>query len=159
MADMASIASESFDHAMRSFQEVVQTATKLQEESVKGLQEMLSAAALPAWQKRAQGVVNDIMAVAQTNTDETLQAMEQNLKTGMELWQKAFESRPDKPQTNVQEGTIGFWQTMAGLLRTNTETMMRANSRIVTTWMELGKMANVAQGGETAPTSESAQPK
>ena len=158
MADMASVASESFDHAMRSFQEVVQTATKLQEESIKGLQEMLSVAALPAVQKRAQVAVNDIMAVAQKNADETLRAMEQNLKKGIDLWQKTFESHPDKPRANVQEGIMEFWQTVAGILRTNTETMMRANSRIVKTWVELGRTANGAQVGEAATTSESPQP-
>ncbi len=157
MADMASVTSESFDQAVRSFPEVVQTATKFQEESVKGLQEMFGPAALPAWQKTAQVVVNDIMAVAQKNTGETLQAMEQNLKTGMELWQKAFAVHPDKPQPNLQEETMGFWQTMSGLLRANTEIMIRANSRMGKTWMELGRMATNVDGGRSAPTHESAQ--
>ena len=131
MADVASIANESFSQAMQSFQEVVQTAAKLQEESVKGLQEMLGGLATPTSQKwtKVQAITNDLVALAQKNTEDTLQAMEQNLRTGMELWQKALETPRDNPAANVQDRTMAPWQTMLGILHTNTETILRANRR------------------------------
>ena len=137
MGEVASITGESIDHAVRSFQEMVQTATRFQEKSINGLQEMLGAAASPAWRKRAQMAVKDMMVVAQKNRDETLHAMEQNFKTGIELWHRALVGKPGAPP-NVQKGTRNFWQTMAGLLRTGTETMTRTNSRIGQTWMDRG---------------------
>jgi hypothetical protein len=150
MTDMASIANESFNRAMQSFRDVAQTTARLQEESVKGLQQMLADMALPVWQTRTQGVVNNILAVAEKNTEETLQTVEQNLKTSMALWEKACESQPDNPQPNQQGRATEFWQAIAGILRTNAEAMIRANRRIVGAWAEVGKMASNPQSGEAA---------
>ena len=146
MVDVASSASESFEQAVRPFREIVENATKFHLEFFKGCQEMLGAAALPAWQKKAQAVVNNMIDVAQTNADETLQAMEQNLRTGMELWQKAFITNADGPADGREEAA-GFWQQMAGLLRTNTETMLRTNSRLGNTWMEMAGI--VSKSGQS----------
>ena len=122
-----SISSESFKQAMQPFQEVVQAAAQLQEQSVKALQEMLSGMGLPAWQKTAQVVVNDVMAVTEKNTEVSLEATKQNLRTSMELWWKAFDPRLDEPQPAMQDGTMGFWQTLVGLLHTNAEAVTQAN--------------------------------
>jgi hypothetical protein len=157
MTDMASIANESFNRAMQSFRDVAQTTARLQEESVKGLQQMLADMALPVWQRRAQGVVNNILAVAEKNTEETLQTVEQNLKTSMGVWQKACAAQPDNSQPNQpdQQGrATEFWQAMAGILRTNAEAMIRANRRIIGAWAEVGKMATNGQSDEAAQASK-----
>jgi hypothetical protein len=151
MGDTAYTAKESFDEAMGSYQDVVQTAARLQQEFVKGLREMFNVAGVPAWQQKAQAAADNIVNVAQINTEDSLQAIERNFKAGMGLWQKAFEFRPDQPQGEVQQNirdeTLGFWQAMMGLLRTNTETLIGMNKRIVNTWMELGNLADTAKNG------------
>jgi hypothetical protein len=154
MADMASMATDSLDQAMRSFQDGVQAALKVQQEALKGLQDTFGAATLPVWQKEAQAAVREIVSTAGKNAEDALQTAEQNLKTGMELWQKTVEVQSDKPQPSVQEKALGFWQGMLGVVCTNTEAMLRLNSRTVETWMELGRLANGAHGqGATAGQS------
>ena len=160
MSDMKNVAVESSNQAMQSFQEAVQAAAKVQEESIKGLHGVFNVA-LPAWQKAAETaevVVRDMMAVARKNTEETLQAMGQGLKMGMNFWQKALEGRPEQAQPGkIQCEMEGFWKTIAHVTQANTEMMTRTNQRVMEAWLQVGKMAGDAQAEQSKRIAEAAQ--
>jgi hypothetical protein len=135
-------ATELFGQAARSFESAIQTGIKLQEESVKCVTDMLGNIGSPQkWQKKAQDVMEDMVGASQKNMDEAVQVMNDNAKVSMDLLKKAFESRP-ADANEAQSRAMNLWETSLGMLRNNTEAVLRANTRVVEAWTEMAKKMN-----------------
>ena len=158
-------ASELFGQVTRSFESAVQSGLKIQEESVKLMGEILSEMGSPQkWQKKAQTVLNEMVSTSQQNMDEAVAVMNENAKTSIEMLQKAFQTQP-ADSSEAQSRALEMWETSLGILRKNTEAVVRANSRAVEVWTEMAKkvngeqmerMAQMAQKAAQATTAASA---
>jgi len=156
MADTTNSRIDPSHQGVRAFQEAVQTAASLQQDSVKHLQ-LLGNVALPVWQTTAQTVVHEMVALAQMSTEETLQAMERNLRASMELWQESFDVRPEEGEPKMQDKITGIWKTMMKIVHTNTEAAARANQRLVEAWAHVGRVACAVQSDAARRATKTVQ--
>ena len=135
-------ANDLFRQAMDTFQSAIRTGVKIQEESTKRFTEMLRDFGSPMeWQKNTQSMMNEAIKATQKNIDESIRLMNHNAQAAMGLWQKAFENR-SKQQQFQEEGAAGgeeLWESALGVLRTNTQVILQANTRVLESWAQLAR--------------------
>jgi hypothetical protein len=149
-------ANELFGQAARSFESAVQAGIKLQAESVKFLTDVLSEMGSPQkWQKKAQAVMSEMVNTSQNNIGEAIKVMNENAKTSLDVLQKAFQSQPNGTE-EAQSRTLEVWETTLGILRKNTEAVLRANTRVVEAWTEMAKKVNGEQMERMAQMAQKA---
>jgi hypothetical protein len=149
-------ASELFGQVTRSFESAVQSGLKIQEESVKVMGEILSDLGSPQkWQKKAQAVLNEMISTSQRNMDEAVAVMNENAKTSIEMLHKAIQTQPTD-SSEAQSRAMEMWETSLGILRKNTEAVVRANSRAVEVWTEMAKKVNGEQMERMAQMAQKA---
>jgi ElaB/YqjD/DUF883 family membrane-anchored ribosome-binding protein len=134
-------ANDLFRQAMDTFQSAIRTGVKIQEESTKRFTEMLRDFGSPLdWQKSTQSMMNEAIKATQKNIDESIRLMNHNAQTAMNLWQKAFENRSVQ---QLQEGHAApseeLWESALGALRTNTQVILQANTRVLESWAQLAR--------------------
>jgi len=133
-------ANELYNQAIETLEAAIRTGVKMQEEYTRWFTEMLGDMGSPQeWQSRSQTFLNDTVQMAQRNVDEAARIMNQNFKTAMELMQRGFEARQVNSTADGQAKTREIWETALGALRSNTEAVVQANSRMLETWTELAK--------------------
>lgn len=143
-------ANELFSQAIETFETAIRTGVKMQEEYARWFTHMLGDVGSPQqWQSKGQTIIGESMQMAQKNFDEAIRMMNQNTKIGLELMQRAFETRQIGSTSDAQARTREIWETALGALRNNTEAVVQANSRMLETWAELAKkLRNSAMGKE-----------
>jgi hypothetical protein len=134
-------ASQMFGQAAKMFQTAMEAGAKMQEDSAKSLNEMISGLGAPQeWQKHAQDAMEKAIAMMQQNMDEALNVVNENTKTSLELLEKAFSARQTDAPADVQARAKEMWETALGSLRRNTEVIVQANSRLVQSWQEMAQI-------------------
>lgn len=143
-------ANELFSQAIETFETAIKTGVRMQEEYTRWFTDMLGDLGSPQeWQTKSQAIINESIQMAQRNVDEAIRMMNQNTKTAMELTQRAFEARQVGSASDAQAKTREIWETALGALRTNTEAVVQANSRMLESWTELAKrLRNTVTGKE-----------
>jgi hypothetical protein len=140
-----------FGQAVETFEAAIKTGVKMQEECTRWFTETLSELGSPQdWQSKSQTIVTESLQMAQKNIDEAVRMMNQNAKTAMELVQRAFETRQGGSGAEAQAKTQEIWETALGALRTNTEAIVQANSRMLETWTELAKKLRATSADKVA---------
>ncbi len=127
-----------FKQAVETFQTAVRTGAKLQEESTHRFTALLRDFGSPLeWQKNTQQMMTESIEATQKGIEESIRAINQNAQTAMTMMQKAFETRPvnGAPEVKAEE----LWDAALGALRTNTQVVLEANSRLVESWTQLVK--------------------
>jgi hypothetical protein len=157
MATVTPNPSELFGQATKSIESAIQSGLKLQEESIKCLTQMFNDVGSPQkWQKKAEAVLTEMVATTQKSVDEAVQVMNQNAQKGMELFQKAIEAPQGKSDSETQQKTLELWETAMGVMRANTEVMLRANSRVIEAWSQWAKNLH-ANGEQVAEAAKNGQ--
>ena len=114
----------------------------MQEESARRVTEMLRDFGSPLeWQRKGQSVFNETIVMMQKNAEEAMRVMNQNAKTAMNLMQKTFESQPlgNGGENAKMPKTDDLWEAALGALRTNTQVVLQANTRMMESWAQLAK--------------------
>lgn len=144
-------ASEMFGQAAKMFQTAMEAGAKLQEESAKSLNELISGLGEPQkWQKQAQETMGKAATVVQQNADEAMKVVQENTKTSLELLEQAFNARQSEKPADVQDRTREMWETAIGAMRRNTEVIVHANGRMVQSWQEMAQLLGGNQGNGKA---------
>jgi hypothetical protein len=147
---------ELFSRASRSFEAAVQSGIRIQEESLKCVTEIINENCSPeTWQKKTQTLITEMVSTSQKNVDDAVAVLNENTKTGLEFFQKAFEAAP-ADSSEAQAKTVNLWETALGALRRNTDVMLKANSRIVEAWTEMAKKINGDQFEKMAKMAQKA---
>ena len=89
------------------------------------------------WQKKVQDSMREAIPTAQKNVEEALQVMNQNTRTSLELLQKAVDTSKSESLTDAQAKATEIWTDMLTALRTNTQAMLQANSRMMESWSDV----------------------
>lgn len=127
-------ASDLYSQAYETFESAIRLGCKMQEETANRVTEMLSTMGSPQeWQRRNKEMVEEFIPVAEKNLDETLKVMNQNAKSSMEMLEKAFESGQSMDPAALQAKTQDLWETSLGMVRTNMQTMVQTNTRMMQT--------------------------
>jgi hypothetical protein len=144
---------EIITQASRAMEAALKAAVKLQQESANWLTEMFNDYGSPQkWQNKTCSIVDEAVAVTQKNLDEIVGVMNQNAKTSVELYEKAMKMRQQTAPADAQAAAHEWWESALGALRTNTQAMMQANSRIFESWGQMTKKF----GGRAAEIMETA---
>jgi hypothetical protein len=142
--------SQWFRQAIDMYQTAVKAGLQFQEESARRVTDMLAEFTPPQdWRKASQDFLDEMIQASQTSFDESIRAMTQSTRSGMELLQKAMESMPggsmEESQTKVRE----LAEATLHAMRTNAQTAIQANSQMVGAWAEFAKRLAGERGGRS----------
>jgi hypothetical protein len=91
------------------------------------------------WQEKFQTIGSQMMALAQKNTEDGLQLLNESIRTSRELLKKACESSGKDSPPDVWKKMGESWETALGMMRTSTEAVVRTNQRAAQAWVDLAK--------------------
>ncbi len=130
-----------FRQGLETFEAAMRSAAKIQEESVRRYSEMFRDWGAPGqWQNRVQETIREAIGITQKNFDEALRVMNENAKTSLELFQKAVALGPMAQPGGAAEAKYhDLWESVLATLRSNTEVVLQANTRLTEAWAELAK--------------------
>jgi len=132
-----------FGQAIRAWESAVEAGVKMQEEYAKGLRQMYSeAGSLGDWYSKSQSAVSQTILKTKENVDEAIRLVNQHAESSLRLIQKALESRQSEPTPDARAKFAEWWQDALETARNNSQAILQANSRILTTWSELAKQVN-----------------
>jgi hypothetical protein len=132
-----------FRQAIRSWESTVEAGVRMQEETAKWVRQIFSeSGSLTQWYNKAQTMVGEAANKVQENVDESIQVMNQQAESSVRLIQKALDARHAEAGADAQAKLTDWWETALEAVRTNTQAVVKANSRILTTWSEMARKIN-----------------
>ncbi len=103
---------------------------------------------LTDWYEKGQKVMSEAIAKSQENVDEAIRLMNQQAEASLKLIQKAFEVRDAEAPAEAPKKLTEWWQAALETMRINNQAVLKANSRILSTWSEMARKVN----GDAADT-------
>lgn len=133
-----------FRQAICAWESAVESGVKMQEESTKWLREMLcNSSSLTEWYNKAQTMAGETIAKAQENIDEAIRVINLQAESSVVLMQKALDARQsEKSSADARVRVAEWWESAMDAMRSGSQAMLTANSRILTTWSEMARKVN-----------------
>jgi vacuolar-type H+-ATPase subunit E/Vma4 len=129
--------------AIAAWESAVESGVRMQEESARWLRETLgSSNALSEYYKKGQTATDETIAKAQETFDEALRAINQQAESSVRLVQKALDTRRSDANSDPTAQCAAWWETATESMRTNSQSLLKANSHIVSIWSELARKIN-----------------
>ena len=100
------------------------------------------------WYEKGQKVMSEAIAQSQENVNEAISLMNQQAEASLKLIQKAVEVRDGESPADAPKKLTDWWQAALETMRINNQAVLKANSRILSTWSEMARKVN----GEAADT-------
>jgi hypothetical protein len=133
--------SELFEQSARLFENALKAGITVQQDSAKWFTDTLRGLGVSQqWQTKNQAALEKAMAAVQKNVDEGVQLMSDNVKSSLELLDKAFQARHTDSEAESRDRAREIWEGAVASLRKNTETMVQANARVVESWATIARM-------------------
>jgi hypothetical protein len=143
MATATQTSDDLFRQAIGAWESAVESGVKMQEQSAKWVREMLgNSDSLTEWYNKGQAVAGETIAKTQESVDEAIRVMNQQAESSVRLMQKALDARQDNGSADARKRFAEWWETALDSMRTNSQAILKANSRILTTWSELARKVN-----------------
>jgi hypothetical protein len=138
-----------FRQSMRAWETAAEAGVKMQEECAKWVRQMFcESSTFNAWYEKGQKVMSEAIAKSQENVDEAIRLMNQQAEASLKLIQKALEVRDTESPSDGPAKLTDWWQSALETMRINNQAVLKANSRILSTWSEMARKVN----GEAADT-------
>jgi len=138
-----------FRQAIRAWETAAEAGAKMQEECAKWVRQMYcESSTLSEWYEKGQTMVSEAIAKSQVNVDEAIQLMNQQAEDSLKLLQKALELRDAEAPGEGPKKLTDWWQAALEAMRANNQAVLKANSRILSTWSEMARKVN----GDAADT-------
>jgi len=141
MATAATQSSENLARqAIAAWESAIESSVKMQEESARWLREAIgSSNSLTEWYKKGQAITEETVAKAEATFGEALQVLNQQAESGVRLLQKARDARHGDAACDATAQCAQWWETAMVSMQTNSQALLTANSRILSTWSELAR--------------------
>jgi len=134
---------ELFKQAMQAWQSAAEAGVKMQEECAQWVRQMFcESSTLTDWYEKGQKLTSEAIARSQENVDECIRMMNQQAEASLKLVRKAMEIRDAEPAADVPSKLAGWWQAAMETMRTNSQSVLAANSRILSTWSDMARKVN-----------------
>jgi hypothetical protein len=131
---------ELFEQATKNYEQALKTGLKLQEESGKLWTNLFNQVSSPQdWQKKVKTTFDDVIPQTQKTLDETLKLVEQNSRTGVELFKKAVAAGQSTSLQDAQARFLGLWEASLNALRDTTQAVVQNNTRAIESWIEFAR--------------------
>jgi hypothetical protein len=129
--------------AIAAWELAVESGVRMQEESAQWVRETLgNSNSLTECYKKGQAATEETIAKAQENFDEALRAINQQTETSVRFMRKALDARRSDANSDPTAQCAEWWETAMESMRTNSQSLLKANSRAVSTWSELARKIN-----------------
>ena len=113
-----------------------------------GGQMFCQSSTLSEWYEKGHKAMTEALARSQENVNEAIRLMNQQAEASLKLIQKALEVRDTESPGDGPTKLADWWQAALDTMRTNNQAVLKANSRILSTWSEMARKVN----GEAADT-------
>ncbi len=138
------------DQALKNCQQAIRNGLKLQQELARYWTGVISqGASAPDWQKRVSGFAATsatLIPAAQKRVEEIMELTEKNYKAGADLLKKATDAAQTASVAESQTKWLDVWTSSIQAARTNAESIVQINNRLLDSWMEFArKNADAAQ--------------
>jgi len=146
---MATSSDDLFRQATRAWQTAAEAGVKMQEECAQWVRQIFcETSTLTDWYEKGQKLMSEAIAKSQENVNEAIGLMNQQAEASLNLLHKALEVRDAEPASQGPSNLVGWWQSALDTMRVNNQAMLKANSRILSTWSEMARKVN----GDAADT-------
>jgi hypothetical protein len=134
---------ELFRQATRAWQSAAEAGVKMQEECAQWVRQIFcESSTLTDWYEKGQKVMHEAIAQSQENVDEAIHLMNQQAESSLKLIQKALEVRDAETPADAPAKLTGWWQAALETMRVNNQAVLKANSRILSTWSDMARKVN-----------------
>jgi hypothetical protein len=131
-------AGEYFENALKSFEEAVQCALRLQNDSTKFWTSLAEKGTLPSeWQEKAREYAKQAIPATQENVEELLRLIEGNSRASLDFLQKAVEASDSRTIEEAQSRTRELWESSLQSLRANAQAVVQANAKAMSYWSRI----------------------
>ena len=138
-----------FRQAVHAWESAVESGVKMQEEYTKWLrQTCCESGAIKDWYSNTQSAAGETVAKVQENIDEAVRVVNQQTESSIRLVQKAMEARQTETGSAAQAKLTEWWEAALETARSNTQAVLTANKRMLSTWSEMARKFN----GDAADT-------
>lgn len=127
--------SKLFEEAIKNYEQALKTGIQLQEESTKLWREVLTETPNPLeFQEKLDALAKDAFPTLQKKMEESVELVQANTKTSMELFHKAVDVYQSGSFKEGQGKVLDLWDASLGALRSNVNTMVKTNTEIIEYW-------------------------
>jgi hypothetical protein len=138
--------SKLFEEAIRNYELALKTGIQLQEESTKLWREVLTETPNPLeFQEKLDALATDAFPTLRKKMEESVELVQANTKTSMELFHKAVEVYQASSFKEGQGKVLDLWDASLGALRANVNTMVKTNTEIINYWTKFVAPAAAAK--------------
>ncbi len=138
-----------FRQATKAWETAAEAGVRMQEECAKWVRQMFcESSTLTDWYEKGQKAMSQAIAKSQENVDEAIRLMNQQTEASLKLIQKALEVRDTESPGEGTKKLADWWKAALETMRINNQAVLKANSRILSTWSEMARKVN----GEAADT-------
>ena len=143
MATSAPTSDELFREGIRAWESAVDVGVKMQEEYGQWLRQVFcDTGSLSDWCTKAQTAMTESIGRMQENIEEATRLVNQNAETCIRLVQKAMDARQPESTTEARARFAEWWGAALESMRTNTQAILGANSRVLSAWSDLAHKVN-----------------
>jgi len=134
---------ELFQQATRAWQTAAEAGVKMQEECAQWVRQIFcESSTLSDWYEKGQKMMSEALVRSQENVDEAIRLMNQQAETSLKLLQKAVELRDTESAADAPSKFMSWWQAALDTMRVNNQAVLKANSRILSTWSDMARKVN-----------------
>jgi hypothetical protein len=132
--------SDMFEQAMETCNNAFKTGVKMQEEVAKWWGDLLGETSpVQDWQKRTQAIITEAIPLAQRSAEEGMRVIDQNYRSNLDLLKKMFDAAQSDSMADARDKVQGLWEASLNTLRTNAQTLVQANAKVMESWSEFAK--------------------
>jgi translation initiation factor 2 alpha subunit (eIF-2alpha) len=129
-----------YDQAMKSYEQALKTAMKMQEESAKYFSNLVNQSTSPQdWQKRIKTVADEFIPQTQKTVDEGVKLIEQTSRTSIELLKKAVATGQPTSMQDAQAKFLGLWEASLNAMRDTAVSVTQANNKAIESWVSYAR--------------------
>lgn len=141
--------SKLFEEAINNYEQALKTGIQLQEESTRLWREVLTETPDPLeFQEKLDALVKDAFPALQKKMEESVELVQANTKTSMELFHKAVDVYQAGSLKEGQGKVLDLWDASLGALRANVNTMVKTNTEIIQYWSKFVAPAPAAKSAK-----------
>ena len=132
-----------FSQAIKAWQTSAEAGVKMQVECAHWVRDLFcESSMLTDWYEKGQKTMHEAIARSQQNVDEAIRLMNQQAEASLKLIKSALDARDAEADSEGPKKLSDWWQASLDTMRTNSQEMLKANSRILSFWSELARKVN-----------------
>jgi len=141
----ADVGSEAFAQAVDTFDAALKNGAKVQQEVINWWSELAGQSNANDFRDRVQHLAAEAMPLAQKSLEEQFKLFDESYKSCLDLLKQGFEATQAESVSDLQAKTLALWETSLKTLRNNTEALVQANRKAMSSFADLAARKNAGK--------------